>query len=612
MMNPSKTMTLTLNGIGEFGDTSSEYEGRTISVFGGIPGETVEANIIRQTDDGIDAMVNRVIEASTHRRDAVCPYFGQCSGCQWQHIEYNYQLQLKREIVKRAMESEGLDGSLVGEVLPSPSEFGYRNHARLSVRRRLNSFGFINKVTHQFVPIDHCPIMAEGVNSLLSALNGRCGETTQFSIRYGVNTDEYLIQPQFKNPDVTVITGQLYYQENLGGRKFRVSSPSFFQVNTPQTERLIGLVRQRLNLSGNETIIDAYAGVGTFSVMLAPYVKKVIAIEESGAAIKDARVNVRDITNVELIEARTESVLPHLGRLANAIIVDPSRTGCHPSALKTLNFYPPKKLVYVSCNPATLARDLRVLTRGPYEVEDVTPVDLFPQTYHVESMAVLRFSPEKEKAFVDRQQLILASVSPRRSEILSAMGLKFETSASNFAETPTAGLSPEQQGLAHAKAKALAVAAGYASGTIIAADTIVALGDEMLGKPVSPRDATGMLTRLRGKTHRVITAIVVTDAATKETLVDFRTTQVAMRNYTDLEIEDYVKSSSPLDKAGAYGIQDKEFHPVAKLKGCHLNVVGLPVCLMLELLLKLGVHLNISSDWHPPEECSKCRKWQCS
>ncbi|XUX01418.1 MAG: Maf family nucleotide pyrophosphatase [Dehalogenimonas sp.] len=610
MMNPSKTITLTLNSIGEFGEASSEYEGRTISVFGGISGETIEANIIRQTDDGIDAVVNRVIEASPHRRDVVCPYFGRCSGCQWQHIEYSYQLQLKREIVKCAMESEGLDGSLVGEVLPSASEVGYRNHARLSVRRCLNSFGFINRVTHRFVPIDHCPIMAEGVNSLLSALNGRCGETTQFSIRYGVNTDEYLIQPQFKNPDITVITGQLYYQEILGGRTFRVSSPSFFQVNTPQTERLIELVRQRLNLSGNERIIDAYAGVGTFSVMLAPYVKKVIAIEESGAAIKDARVNVRDIPNVELIEARTESVLPHLGRLADAIIVDPSRTGCHPSALKILNFYPPKKLIYVSCNPDTLARDLRVLTHGPYEIQDVTPVDLFPQTYHVESVAVLRFSPEKERAFVNRQHLILASVSPRRSEILTGMGLKFETTSSNFAENPTNGLSPEQQAMAHAGAKASAVASGYTSGAIVAADTIVALGDEMFGKPGSPGGAVEMLTRLRGKTHRVITAVAVMDSSTKETLVDFRTTLVTMRNLTDREIEDYVKSGGPLDKAGAYGIQDKLFQPVAKIKACYLNVVGLPVCLMLDLLLKIGVHPNISPDWCPPGDCAHCHRWQ--
>ncbi len=454
--------------------------------------------------------------------------------------------------------------------------------------------------------------MAEGVNSLLAALNGRCAETTQFSIRYGVNTDDYLIQPQFKNPDVTVITGQQHYHEVMGGRKFRVSSPAFFQVNTPQAERLADLIRDRLQLTGAETIIDAYAGVGTFAALLSPYAKKVIAIEESGAAIKDARVNVRDIPNVELIEAKTESVLPHLGRLADAVIIDPSRTGCHPSALKTLNFYPPKRLVYVSCNPEALARDLRVLSHGPYEIEDISPVDLFPQTYHVETVATMRYNAEKEQAFLDRQRLILASASPRRAEILTAMGVKFEAAASQVAETPTEGFPPEDQAIAHARAKAAAVAAKYNSGTIIGADTIVALGDEMLGKPISPDEATDMLKKLRGKTHRVVTAVAVTDAATGETLTDFRTSQVTMRHYTDQEIDDYVKSGSPLDKAGAYGIQDKGFNPVAKIKGCYSNVVGLPACLMLELLQKLAVQPTISSNWRPEGNCPDCQKWQCA
>jgi len=612
MNESTDTLSIKLTGLGDFGEAVGEYEGRRVNVFGGIPGEIVKARVIGRTDEGTEAIVETVIDPSSHRCPPICTYFGECSGCQWQHIDYIHQLDLKCELVRRSLEAEGINGSIVQPVLPSPCKFGYRNHARLTVRRRLNSFGFINRITHQFVPIDQCPIMAEGVNSLLAALNGRCGETSQFSVRYGVNTDDYLIQPQFKNPDVTVITGQLVYHEILNGHLFQVSSPSFFQVNTPQAERLVNLIREKLNLNGSETVIDAYAGVGTFAALLAPHAKKVIAIEESGAAINDARGNVRDVPNVELLEAKTESVLPHLGRLADVIIIDPSRTGCHPGALKTLNFYPPKRLVYVSCNPETLARDLRVLTRGPYELEDVTPVDLFPQTYHVESVAMLRYHGEKEQAFIDRQHLILASASPRRSEILTAMGLKFEAAASNIAEKPTEGLSPEDQAVAHARAKAETVIKIFTSGTIIAADTIVALGNEILGKPTSQEEAVEMLQKLRGKTHHVITAVAVIDTATGETIADYRTTQVSMRNYSDQEIEDYVKSGRPLDKAGAYGIQDKSFTPVAKVKGCYLNVVGLPVCLLLDLLLKLGVHPTLSSNWRPPGDCPECRRWQGS
>jgi 23S rRNA (uracil1939-C5)-methyltransferase len=610
MNDLEESIIVNLIGVGEFGETVGEDEGKWIRVAGGIPGEIVEAGIIRRTDNGVDTVVTKVIKASPHRRVATCPYSNECSGCQWQHINYDHQLELKRELVRQAFKSEGLDGSIVREVLPSLIEFGYRNHARLSVRRRLNTFGFINRITHQFICIEQCPIMAEGVNSLLAALNGRCGETTQFSIRYGVNTDEYLIQPQFKNPDISVITGQQYYHEIMGGRKFRVSSPSFFQVNTSQAERMVDLIRKRLKLSGTETIVDAYAGVGTFTALLAPYAKKVIAIEESGAAIKDARINVGDIPNVELLEARTESVLPHLGRLADAIIIDPSRTGCHPAALKTLNFHPPKHLIYVSCNPETLARDLRVLTHGPYDLDDVTPIDLFPQTYHIESVAALRYNDEKERALVNRQRLILASTSPRRSEIMTSMGLKFDIAVSQVNETPIDGLSPEQQAKAHACAKALAIAARYSSGTVIAADTLVALGDEILGKPVSHAHAIEILKKLRDKTHRVVTAVAVIDSATGETLIDYRSSQVTMRNYSDQEIEDYAKTGSPLDKAGAYGIQDKNFDPVARFKGCNSNVVGLPVCLMLELMLKIGVHPIISPDWRPPGDCPECQKWQ--
>jgi 23S rRNA (uracil1939-C5)-methyltransferase len=610
MNNPdSELVTIVLTGIGECGGALGQSpEGLPVNTFGGIAGETVQVRILRDSETQLEGMVEKVVTPSPHRREPPCPYFGDCSGCQWQHIEYPHQLVLKQELVQNALAGQGFDFT-INAVVPAPEEFGYRNHARFTVRRRLNRFGFINRVTRRFAPVDQCLIMTEGINSLMAALAGRCGETSQFSIRYGVNTDEYLIQPKLKNPEVTVITGQTYYHEIMAGRRFRVSSPAFFQVNITQAEKLAEIIRDRLQLTGEETVVDAYAGVGTFAVLLAPYVKKAIAIEESGAAVKDARANIRGFNNVELLEARTESVLPHLGRLADAVIVDPSRNGCHPGALKTLNCYPSKRLVYVSCNPEALARDLVTLTHGPYDLEDITPVDLFPQTFHVETVATLKHNQPKEEAFTQRQNLILASASPRRAEILTAMGLKFVTTASLVNETPAAGLTPAEQALAHARSKASAVADRTEHGTVIAADTIVVLDGEILGKPDSPEQAAEMLKMLRGKTHRVVTAVAVIDAATDETLADIKTSQVTMRHYTDAEIDIYVNSGSPLDKAGAYGIQDKEFNPVACIKGCYHNVVGLSVCLMMDMLLKLGVHPNVSSNWRPEAGCRDCAKW---
>jgi MAF protein len=190
------------------------------------------------------------------------------------------------------------------------------------------------------------------------------------------------------------------------------------------------------------------------------------------------------------------------------------------------------------------------------------------------------------------------------------MGLKFETSSSELKETPTQGLSPEEQATSYARAKASKVAKQFSKGTVIAADTIVVFNNEMLGKPAAAEEAAEMLKQLRGKRHQVMTAVAITDAASGETLSDFRSSQVTMRNFTDQEIVDYVNSGSPLDKAGAYGIQDKSFNPVAKVKDCYLNVVGLPVCLLMELLLKLGVHPTITPNWHSPDDCPECRKWQ--
>ena len=136
MTESTQSVLVTLTGIGEFGETVGENEGERICVSGGIPGEVVEAEIIRRTDDGVNAITTNVIEASPHRHAPVCPHFGECSGCQWQHINYDHQVTLKSYLVRRALESEGLDSSIVREVLPSSSEFGYRNHARLSGKHR--------------------------------------------------------------------------------------------------------------------------------------------------------------------------------------------------------------------------------------------------------------------------------------------------------------------------------------------------------------------------------------------------------------------------------------------------------------------------------------------
>ena len=160
-------------------------------------------------------------------------------------------------------------------------------------------------------------------------------------------------------------------------------------MNTEQAERLIVKVRDRLELTGAETLIDAYAGVGTFAALLAPSVRRVIAVEESEAAVKDAAINTLGIDNLEFHEGKTEDVLSTLDSRADAVILDPPRAGCDLAALEAIVRWAPRRIVYVSCEPETLARDLRVLVRGGLRVEHVEPIDMFPQTHHTECVATL-------------------------------------------------------------------------------------------------------------------------------------------------------------------------------------------------------------------------------
>jgi len=276
----------------------------------------------------------------------------------------------------------------VQPTLPSPDIFNYRNHARFTVRKE-GELGFVNRITRRFVAIDSCKLMTAGINKLLTLLQGKVGETSQLSVRHGINTNEWLIQPIIKNPQVEMMTGQTHYRELLHDRYFRVASPSFFQVNTLQAEKLGRIVKQNCNLSGSSNVVDAYAGVGTFSAVVSKEASKVIAIEESGAAIKDAKINLAGLNNIEYIESKTEDAILNLPFKPDAVILDPPRYGCHIEVLKSILIKLPKRIVYVSCDPTTLARDLSYLVKGGYSVIDVQPIDMFPQTHHVECVVTL-------------------------------------------------------------------------------------------------------------------------------------------------------------------------------------------------------------------------------
>ena len=232
-------------------------------------------------------------------------------------------------------------------------------------------------------------LMTPGINGALAELQGKCSETTQLSVRYGVNTGDFLVQPTLQHPAIGIPSGQSHYVEELLGRRFRVASPSFFQVNTHQAEHMARMVRDRLELVSTDTLLDAYAGVGTFAVLLAGEAGRVIAIEESSAAVRDAALNAEGVNNVEFVESKTEDALETLEEPIDAVILDPPRAGCAPTVLAALVRLAPRRIVYVSCDPSTLARDLAILAEAGMTVLGVEPLDMFPQTYHVEIIATL-------------------------------------------------------------------------------------------------------------------------------------------------------------------------------------------------------------------------------
>ncbi len=575
---------LSLTSWGRLGEAMASHDGEDVFVLGGIPGEIVQAEVVRIKRKYVAAQVVRVLTPSTDRVEPPCPYYGECTGCQWQHLDYQAQLAYKRDKVMDALgRVGGLENITVMATLPSPQQLGYRNHARFTVGRT-GDLGFVNRETRRFVRIDQCLLMHDGINGILSVLQDHCGETTQLAIRAGRDTADFLVQPPLKNKEIAIPTGQKHYLESVGSRQFRVASPSFFQVNVDQASRLIEVVREAVSLSGREVLLDAYAGVGTFAVLLAPFVEQVYAIEESSAALADARENAEGIENVEFLLGKTEEVLSELPRSPDVVILDPPRAGCQRSALDKLIALRAPRLVYVSCDPETLARDLKVLCAERYAVDHIQPLDMFPQTHHVECVAVLELKQTKPP-------LVLASSSPRRRELMTELGLDFVVKPSNAPEEPLKGETAEDMVRRLSVDKAMVVAENMTVGYVIGADSTVVLEGRSIGKPEDEDDARRMLRELRGTDHQVTTGLTVVNVATGQYLTDHMTAEIVMRDFTDEEMEASISSGTPMDKAGAYAVQDTAFRPATLKGGCYTNVVGLPLCRMLEMLQELGYQM---------------------
>ncbi len=398
-------------------DEAGEPHTQTLRVPAGLPGElvtiAVEAPLMprpgrrsrRWKQRPPRVWITEIHEPSPLRVQAPCPVFGTCGGCQLQHMQYEAQLEWKRAVVGQLLrEVGGFEHPPLLATVPCDVPWHYRNHMRFSVNRT-GQPGLTARGTHRVLPLADCPIAHEHINRALGVLSQHTNPQPQVLIRCGATSGQMLIQP-IQAEDVTKELTEkgldLHTEtmdEILGGETFRIRPSSFFQTNSAQAEKMAQMVLQGL-LSLHQhspeqaeklTIVDAYCGVGTFALLLARHVGKVIAIEESASAIKDAQWNLRDVENVEILKGKVEVVLPAIAAGLDGLVIDPPRAGCQQVVLDALIQHPVASIVYVSCDPSTLARDLNILchVHPTYRLRSIQPLDMFPQTAHIECVTVL-------------------------------------------------------------------------------------------------------------------------------------------------------------------------------------------------------------------------------
>ncbi|MGD2206924.1 MAG: 23S rRNA (uracil(1939)-C(5))-methyltransferase RlmD [Anaerolineae bacterium] len=408
-----QTIDLQLTAMAHGGMALGRHGGRVIFVPYTIPGETVRVEIVEAHTRWAKACLVEVLEPSPLRIEPPCPYFGpgMCGGCHFQHIDYKAQAEFKREIVVDQLgRVGGFQDVDVQDIIAAAQPWGYRNHAQFHVTPE-NRLGFLSADTHHVVLIDECLILDPLLDDLWTALDMEWPHLRRLSLRCGSATgdlmaifeldhyDDFDIEVDFPvscvllladedSTQAVVLMGESSYVEHVAGRDYRVSAGSFFQVNTGGAEALVGLVREFLVPMGDETLVDLYCGVGLFGLALSDSVGRVIGVESDPSAAEDFQHNAQGLDSVKLVEGTAAQALPHIQESVDLLVLDPPRSGAGREVTDEIARLSPPRVVFVSCDPATLARDARYLTEAGYCLETVQPVDLFPQTYHIESVAL--------------------------------------------------------------------------------------------------------------------------------------------------------------------------------------------------------------------------------
>lgn len=382
-------------------------DGRVVFVPYAIPGELVRLKLVEDKPRYARAELVEVLEASANRVIPRCQHFTTCGGCHYQQMNYPTQLKAKATILREQLERIGGLKDIPGvEVGVASDPWYYRNHIQFHLTQD-GKLGFQRAHSNQPFAIQECHLPEVAINQLWPRIEVEpLPGVERVSLRLGADEDMMLIL-ECSNPepldfsiedlaisvvqlgpsDSVVLAGSDHIVMEVSGRRFKVSPRSFFQVNTNQAQTMLKHLTAHLFLSESQTVLDVYSGVGLYSAYLAPKVKRLVGIEFSPDACEDFSINLDEFENVELYEDSAEQVLGSINFKPDIIIMDPPRAGLGRLTIEGILAQGAEQLAYVSCDPATLARDAKQIASGGYSLRDLTLIDMFPQTYHIESIS---------------------------------------------------------------------------------------------------------------------------------------------------------------------------------------------------------------------------------
>ena len=449
MLSKDKMYGVDIVDIGQGGVGIGKFEGFTVFVDGGLVKDKIKVKITKSKKNYAVGDIVEIIEPSPYRVERKCSKeLKDCGGCQIQELDYQEQLNIKTNEVKQVISRIGkLEDVVVHPALGMEEPFRYRNKAQFPIQKVDGSpvIGFYKKKSHDIIPTDQCIIQHDVNDKIIKIIKTyiraykvsvydektHTGVLRHLVTKVGFTSKEVMVVlvangrklpylnelasvlkeniPGFKTLVVNVnrektnvilgnenrvIYGDGKINDNIGDLVFEISPLSFFQVNPVQTEVLYNKALEYAALGENDTVFDIYCGIGTISLFLAQRAKKVYGIEIVEEAIKDAKRNaeINNLDNVEFYVGKAEDVVPKMykqGKRANVVVVDPPRKGCDEKVLDTIVSMQPDRVVYVSCNPSTLARDLAYLNEKGYKSLEVQPVDMFPHSVHIENVALI-------------------------------------------------------------------------------------------------------------------------------------------------------------------------------------------------------------------------------